>query len=211
MKMLAPFVSLLALALSQTAYAEELSLPHKLEGKATVLDAADPDYGKAVIGSAVKPEGQGGVSAGLVVRTTHDIPVYRMWNGPDKKDARGNTNRLGGWWSYDAPKGPVAKYRKDYEICQTWNDLAWVAKCTLKAGAVVVIGPGQSVSPETCGDPTGKEHYAANAHGWQLYVDKPWTRTAELVCPPDTSDYQANPKNIAKPVKKAKTPKHKPA
>lgn len=202
MKRWLPVLSVLVLC--QFAVADELALPKKLEGKATVLEASDPDYARAVIGSAVKPEGQGGVSAGLVVKITQDLPVYRMWNGPEKKDARGNTNRLGGWWSYDAPKGPVAKYRKDYEICQTWNDLTWVATCTLKAGAVVVIGPGQSVSAETCGDPTGKEHYAANAKDWQVYVDKPWTRAAELECPAETSDYAANPKHIAKPVKAAK-------
>lgn len=199
-----PLLPLLAFGLLQTASAEGLSLPKKLEGKATVLEASDPDYARAVIGSAVKPEGQGGVSDGLVVRTTADIPVYRLWNGPEKKDARGNTNRLGGWWSYDAPKGPVEKYRKDYEICKSWNDLTWVATCTLKAGAVVVIGPGQSVSAETCGDPTGQEKYAANAHDWQTYVDKPWTRAAELECPPDTSDYAADPKHIDKPVKAKK-------
>jgi hypothetical protein len=192
------------LGLGSVGFADELSLPHQLEGKAQVLEASDPDYARAVIGSAVKPVGQGGVSAGLVVKITQDVPVYRMWNGPEKKDARGNTNRLGGWWSYDAPKGPVTKYRSNYEICQTWNDLKWVATCTLKAGAVAVIGPGQSVSAETCGDPTGKEHYAANAKHWQLYVDKPWTRGAELECPADTSDYAANPKHIAKQVKAAK-------
>ncbi|MEY8688927.1 MAG: hypothetical protein AB9M53_03485, partial [Leptothrix sp. (in: b-proteobacteria)] len=74
--------------------------------------------------------------------------------------------------------------------------------CTLKAGAVVAIGPGQSVSAETCGDPTGKEQFPANGRDWQLYVDKPWARAAELACPADTADYQADPANIA--VAKAK-------
>jgi len=133
-----------------------------------------------------------------VVRITQDIPVYRMWNGPGKKDGRGNTNRMGGWWSYDLPAGPVSKYRADYEICLAWNDLAWVATCTLKKGAVVAIGPGQSVSAETCNDPTGKESYPANATGWQTYVDKPWARAAELACPPESSDYAADPADIGK-------------
>lgn len=194
-------VVLAALTLTLAASAQALNLPKQLEGKAVVLAPTDPEYARAVVGNAVKPAGQGGVSEALAVKITKDIPVYRMWNGPGKLDARGNTNRLGGWWAYDAPKGPVDKYRKDYEICQTWNDLAYVAKCTLKAGAVVTIGPGQSVSAETCGDPTGKESYAANAKDWQTYVDKPWTRPADLVCPPDTEDYRADPKNIAKPLK----------
>lgn len=190
---LAPLV---ALALCSAAHAQ-LSLPAQLAGKAAVLAATDPDYPRAVVTSAVKPAGMGGVTEALVVKITQDIPVYRMWNGPAKLDTRGNTNRLGGWWSYDAPKGTVADYRANYEICMGWNDLSWVATCTLKAGAVVAIGPGQSVSPETCGDPTGKESYAVNTRDWQLYLDKPWARAAELVCPPDTADYAADPANIA--------------
>ncbi|MGL4409250.1 hypothetical protein [Zoogloea sp.] len=189
--------ALALLTLAGTACAE-LSLPAQLAGKAVVLQSSDPDYARAVVGSAVKPAGMGGVSEALVVKITQDIPVYRMWNGPAKLDARGNTNRLGGWWSYDAPQGTVAKYRADYEICKAWNDLTWMATCTLKQGAVVAIGPGQSVSAETCGDPTGQEKYAANASGWQTYVDKPWARSAELVCPDVSADYTADPADISK-------------
>lgn len=189
--------ALAALLLLGSAAHAELALPAQLDGKASVLSATDPDYPRAVVTSAVKPAGMGGVSEALVVKITQDIAVYRMWNGPTKIDSRGNTNRLGGWWSYDAPRGTVAEYRNNYEICQGWNDLTWVATCTLKAGAVVAIGPGQSVSAETCGDPTGKEQFAANARDWQLYLDKPWARVAELVCPADTADYQADPANIA--------------
>lgn len=197
-----PTLLLALLTLSCLIHAEGLSLPATLKGKAVVLEASDPDYSRAVIDSAVKPDGQGGVSAGLVVRITRSIPVYRMWNGPNKKDAQGRTNRLGGWWSYDAPHGSAKEYRGDYEICESWNELKWVAKCTLKKGAVVVIGPGQSVSAETCGDPTGQEHYAANAEDWQLYLDKPWNRPAELACPAETRDYPANPADIGRPLRR---------
>jgi adenosine deaminase len=190
-------LSVMACVLCGAAQADNLALPAKLTNKATVLGPADPDYGRAVINSAVKPAGQGGVSAGLVIRTTQDMPVYRMWSGPDQKDDNGNTNRLGGWWSYDAPTGPVSAYRKNYEICKAWNELLWVETCTLKAGAVVAIGPGQSVSAETCGDPAGQEQYPADTRDWQTYVDKPWTRSAELQCPSQDSDYLANPNNIA--------------
>ncbi|MEY2632393.1 MAG: hypothetical protein RIR00_1047 [Pseudomonadota bacterium] len=192
--------ALATLTLALAASVQALELPPQLQGKAVVLDASQPDYGRAMVQNAVKPAGMGGVSEALVVRITEDIPVYRMWNGPDKRDARGNTNRLGGWWAYDAPVGSVGQYRSNYEICQTWNDLTWVAKCTLKAGAVVAIGPGQSVSAETCGDPTGKENYPANARDWQTFVDKPWARGSELSCPPDSADYRANPDDISKPL-----------
>ena len=104
---------------------------------------------------------------------------------------------MGQWWSYDAPKGDQAGYRKDYEICMGWNDLTWMATCTLKKGSVVVVGPGQSVSAQTCGDPSGQESYPANAEDWQVYVDKAWARSAELSCPPESADYEVNPANIA--------------
>ncbi len=198
-----PILAALLLVLGlggSTALAADLALPAALQGKAEVLPSTDPDYARADLTSAVKPEGQGGISAGIVVRLTEDIPVYRMWSGPDKKDSRGNTNRLGSWWSYDAPQGPVSGYRADYEICNSWNDLSWVATCTLKKGSVVAIGPGQSVSAATCGDVMGKESYPANAEDWQLYVSKAWTRTStELICPAESADYQANPDDISKP------------
>lgn len=198
MKSLSWIVGALVALAATSAAADELKLPKKLEGKAVVLAATDADYARAQVDGAVKPAGQGGISEALVVRLTADVPVYRMWNGPDKKDARGFTNRIGQWWGYDAPKGKVEQYRVDFEICNGWNDLTWVATCTLKAGSVVAIGPGQSVSPETCGDPTGKESYPANSRDWQVWVAQAWARGAELVCPPEDQDYPADPQNIAK-------------
>lgn len=176
-----------------------LSMPTQLQGKAEVVGSTDADFAKADSPSAIKPEGQGGISQGLVVRLTADVPVYRMWSGPTKKDSRGNTNRLGQWWSYDAPNGTQAGYRTDYEICMGWNDLTWVATCTLKKGAVVVVGPGQSVSAATCGDATGKESYPANSTDWQVYVSKAWARMpGELECPPEAADYEADLNDISK-------------
>ncbi len=87
---------LLALG-SPLALADTLTLPSQLTGKAVLLNPDDPDYARASVENAVKPAGMGGVYAALVVRLTEDIPVYRMWNGPDDVNAQGNTNRLGGW------------------------------------------------------------------------------------------------------------------
>lgn len=189
---------LLAFVLAVPAFAGDLGLPQQLAGKVTVLQASDPDYPRAVLGAAIKPPGEGGIYAGLVVKTKEDLTVYRLWNGPLKKDKNGNTNRLGSWWSYDPPQGDVGAYRTNYEVCVTWNDLTWVANCTLKSGAVVAIGPGQSVSARTCQDPSGTENYPASPSFWQLYIDKPWTRLQELICPDQTSDYEANPMDISK-------------
>ncbi|HMV67499.1 MAG TPA: hypothetical protein PKA64_11665 [Myxococcota bacterium] len=176
------------------AYAEDLSLPAvppELVGKVEVVGADDPAYGAANVGAAVKPAGSGGVSRALVVRLTEDVPVWRMWNGPDKLDASGRTNRLGGWWTATAPSGTVDQYRADYEICRGWNDLTYVAGCVLRAGAVVATGPGQSVSEATCG--AAGESYPASPRHYQVYVDQPWARPpTQLVC----SDYAANPADL---------------
>lgn len=173
-------------------------LPPQFQGKMVALAKDDPAYAKAGAESAVKPEGKGGVSQAVVVRLSQDLPVYRLWNGPA---ATGNSNRLGSWWAFDAPKGTREGYRRAYEICGTWNELAWVATCTLKQGAVVALGPGQSVSAETCGDDSGYETYRANGRDWQIYVAKAWERPDELACPPATGDYRADPANVAQPVK----------
>lgn len=194
----APPPSISAAPSAAPAAQPPLALPAELQGKAVLVPKGDPDEARADLAAAVKPAGEGGISHGLVVRLTADIPVWRMWNGPDKKDANGRTNRLGQWWSYDAPHGTQQQYRTDYEICLSWNDLTYVAKCTLKKGAVVAIGPGQSVSPKTCGDATGREAYPANPRGWQVYIAKVWARPTEFECPPDSADYLADPADISR-------------
>ena len=54
----------------------------------------------------------------------------------------------------------MASFRRRYEVCEKWDTLRWVAQCTLRRGSVVVIGPGQSVSAQTCEKPG--ESYPAN-------------------------------------------------
>ena len=177
------------------------SLPDPIAPYAEPIADGDADAPRAAAAKAVKPAGQGGMTKAQVVRITRDMPVYRLWNGPEKKDKDGHTNRIGAWWTYVAPRGPVATYRHDYETCRAWNDFTWVARCTLKKGAVVAIGPGQSVSAEACGDPTGAESYPANPDAYQTYIDRPWARPAELECPPEAEDYRADPDDIGRPAR----------
>lgn len=188
----------LLLALGLAACAQSPHLPPPFEGQVVPVSAEDPEYARAALSAAVKPEGEGGVIEGQVVRATQDIPVYRLWSGPASADANGRTNRTGSWWSLGSPQGPAAQYRVDYEICHAWNALTWVARCTLKKGAVVAIGPGQSVSAQTCQDPSGQEHYPADHAHWQIYVDKVWARPQELTCEPESEDYQADPEDVSR-------------
>src|SRR5580692_45428 len=78
-------------------------LPAQLAGKAVPVAADDPDAARADLASAIKVPGQGALAQGIVVRLLADVPVWRMWSGPEKKDASGRTNRMGQWWAYDAP------------------------------------------------------------------------------------------------------------
>jgi hypothetical protein len=170
----------------------------ELQGRAVIVPRGDPDEPRADLASAVKAPGEGGISQGLVVRLTSDMTVWRLWSGPAKKQD-GRTNRLGQWWSYEAPRGTQQQYRIDYEICAAWNDLTHVAKCTLKKGAVVAVGPGNSVTPAVCGDPAGKETYPVNPRAWQVWVSKVWARPQELECPAEVADYEADPTDISHP------------
>lgn len=192
MKRLMP---VMALAVAACAPMAVDGLPSRMDGKVEVLAPDDPAYAQANVGQAVKPAGQGGVSRALVVRLNQDLPVYRLWNGPQLS---GRSNRLGGWWAFDKPSGTREGYRRAYEICGTWNQLTWVAVCTLKKGAVVAMGPGQSVSAATCQDSSGYETYDPNARDWQVYVDQPWNRPDALSCPPEDQDKPADVADVGK-------------
>jgi hypothetical protein len=86
-------------------------------------------------------------------------------------------------------------------VCEKWDTLRFVATCTLRRGSVVVIGPGQSVSAQTCDSPG--ESYPPNERDFQLYIHDAWKRTgqpdSELSCPDASRDYQNDPRDISKP------------
>ena len=175
-----------------------LALPDVLDGKVVSLKPTDVDFYKANIPEAVHKAGKGGISDAIVVQLAKDLTVYRMWNGPaTKEDETPETNLYGRWWAYDRPQGTVDDYRQHYEVCKSWNKLTHVATCHLSPGSVIAIGPGQSVTPPTCGDADNKESYPADAQHWQVYVND---AKASVKCD-DGFDYEADPKDIA--VKKA--------
>ena len=178
------------------------AIPPGLTASTIVITPEDPDYARADVATAVKPAGAGNVSRAVAIRLTQDMTVFRLWNGPWKVDEHGRTNRIGSWWTFDPPRGTAQQYRVTYEICLGWNDLTWVATCTLKKGAVVAIGPGNSVSADTCQDPSGKERYPASPRHWQVYVSRAFERIGpekELECPGESLDYEADARNLAKP------------
>jgi hypothetical protein len=66
------------------------------------------------------------------------VILFRAWN------ATNPNSQLGNWWAFKSPRGQTAQYRSDYEICYQWSPLDKLTHCTLKAGAKVVLGTGQS-------------------------------------------------------------------
>ena len=88
-----------------------------------------------------KPE-NGGLVQGKVY-TVKDgysghITVWRLWNSNNP------CSKLGKWWTFDKPTGDISNFRKTYAVCHEWSPLDRLVKATLKAGAQIVLGPGQS-------------------------------------------------------------------
>jgi hypothetical protein len=161
-----------------------------------LVPPTDPSYMAADPAGATGAQGEGKVTTPYVVRLTRDRVVYRLWAGPAVTDAEGRTSRIGQWWTFETPKGTLASFRRRYEVCEKWDSLRYVAKCTLKRGAVVVIGPGQSVSEQTCEKPD--ERYPANHRDFQVYIHNAWTRP-DLECRAESLDYMDDPRDIARP------------
>ena len=181
---------------------ERVRVPHVQEGALEFVAAGDAVYAAADPAGATGVAGEGKVVRPYVVRLTRDLPVYRLWAGPDVKDAQGRTSRIGQWWTFEPPSGTLASFRRRYEVCEKWDTLRFVASCTLKRGSVVVIGPGQSVSEKTCEKPG--ESYPPNERDLQVYIHEAWKRTgapgSELNCPDEGRDYRNDPRDIARPL-----------
>jgi hypothetical protein len=182
---------------------DPLSVPRAIGASLELVPEGEAAYAGADPTGATGVPGEGKVIRPYVVRLRRDLQVYRLWAGPAVLDAQGRTSRIGQWWTFDAPAGTLASFRRRYEVCEKWDTLRFVAQCTLRRGTVVVIGPGQSVSPQTCEDSTGRESYPANDRDFQLYIHDAWKRTGqpdpELSCPDESRDYQNDPLDIAKP------------
>jgi hypothetical protein len=125
-----------------------------------------------LIGNALKPEGAGGVYEGKVLEVKKGFPIYRVYTKKGEPET-GRNNRFGGWWTHLPPGRGITKaeYRRRYEICESFNrDLDRVVQCRIYPGALLLIGPGQSVSEGTCRKPG--ESYASDTgkDNLQIYI-----------------------------------------
>ncbi len=92
----------------------------------------------ALLQQALGASGAGELCTGQVFVAQQPVTVYRVWDGA--KDY----TLYGSWWSFQVPQGPRPQYRKDNGICPFWSELNRMSACTLKVGAKLVVGPGQS-------------------------------------------------------------------
>lgn len=95
---------------------------------------------------------KGSVHEAVVLKAVQPIEVWRAFD--DTPSTCGHAKLTGKWWSLSDPrKLGKAKYRRDNAICNSWNALSKVVRCTLKPGAVFAVGPSESASATTCGCP----------------------------------------------------------
>lgn len=167
-------------------------LPATMMGKVEIVASCDQNCDQDILSHAVMKEGQGGISSGILLKLTEEITVYRLWDGADKGiNEYGGSNRIGAWWSADRPSGDASSYRAQNAICKKWNELRWIAKCKLKPGTLVAVGPTQSAS---CSE---QEIYPAN-NTLQLYVDNTSTRYVDCGKVSD-NDRPVNPDDLLLP------------
>jgi hypothetical protein len=107
-------------------------------GKIEAADGLEETQDDVLLQQALGKAGEGKLCTGKVYAATRPVTVYRVWN-----KAKAYT-QLGGWWSLAKPLGPVDRYRHENVICPEWSELNVVSSCTIKVGAKVVVGPGQS-------------------------------------------------------------------
>jgi len=125
-----------ATAISAAECAGDMELPVELSRKFTAV--SDPDLLAQSIGEA--NEGKLCQGQVYVAKQNTQVMLFRGWNGSNP------ASEFGEWWALKSPRGQIAQYRSDYQICYQWSPLDKMTLCSLKAGAKVVIGTGQSAT-----------------------------------------------------------------
>lgn len=136
--------------------AGNMELPVEFSRKFTAI--SEPQ----LLAQSIGEEGEGKLCQGqvYVAKKSTQIMLFRAWNGSDP------ASEFGEWWALKSPRGQIAQYRSDYQICYQNTPLDKMTLCSLKAGAKVVIGTGQS---ESCSaslaypSSAKKQVYLANA------------------------------------------------
>jgi hypothetical protein len=137
-------VSIILIVLAQCGYAglSFSACPGSVELPPEVAGQFEPVADDALLSSAKGAPNAGALCDGKVYAAGKkiDVTLYRAWNSTNPG------SRMCKWWAFIRPDGKVAQYRADYEICYQWSPLDKLTHCRIKAGARIVVGPGQSAS-----------------------------------------------------------------
>ncbi|QUM77546.1 hypothetical protein HWV00_15735 [Moritella sp. 24] len=147
---------LMTTPMSAAECAGDMQLPVEFSRKFTAI--SDP----ALLAQSIGEPNEGRLCQGqvYVAKQNTQILLFRSWNSTNPN------SELGEWWALKSPRGQISEYRSDYQICYQWTPLDKLTLCSLKAGAKVVVGTGQSAScSEYLHYPTSakKQVYVANA------------------------------------------------
>jgi hypothetical protein len=142
--------------MSKAECAGDMELPVEFSRKFTAV--SEPE----LLAKSIGDVNEGRLCQGqvYVAKKNTQILLFRAWNSTNP------ASKLGELWALKSPRGQIAEYRSDYQICYQSSPLDKLTLCSLKAGAKVVIGTGQSAG---CSDyleyPTSekKQVYLANA------------------------------------------------
>ena len=112
--------------------AGEVAAPALLATRLTEIEAPE------LVAQSVKGPEQGDLCQAKAYRVNRSFEVFRGWNSNNPG------SELGKWWAFTMPAGRISEYREDFAICPSWSPLDMMTRCTLKEGAKVVLGTGQS-------------------------------------------------------------------
>ena len=114
------------------------TMPNSYKDNFKVISPPSSLYQTTAFNFATKPNSNGdeGIQPNLssVVQITKPTKIYRVYSS-DKENSK-----IGGWWTFEEPKGTKDNYRKTYGNCPEWNDLERVVVCTLLEGSFVAMG-----------------------------------------------------------------------
>lgn len=113
----------------------DIRLPETLAADFEAID--DP----ALLAQSLGSPDAGSLCQGQVYRakTGTAVRVHRAWNSTSAKSERGH------WWVFERPAGSISDYRDDFAICYEFSPLDRLVSCTVKPGATLVVGTGQSI------------------------------------------------------------------
>lgn len=106
------------------------------------------------------------MSSGFYMEARDKVTIYRCYDNE-------NSRRFGSYWAFEPPEGSHDEYRRAYAMCREWNVMTFCTACTLPKGALVFIGPGQSMD---CRGPSGR-YRMRESDVLQIYVPN-----ADRVC-----------------------------